>query len=1548
MTIFSKTIQGTARLVLSGGAPLATFDPTTAAAPPKARVVATRYVGGGEGAVFAIEIEVIEIDAGAGDHIAFYLTSAALRGGAPEGRSRYFQAAVPNALGSYEIAFDAAIAAQGEELICNVHTVQADGRMSRPRRVVLEDGTRPVILPAEAVVIVTPPGVAMVGIGPVTAGYQVDHVPGETTGADTAQTISRFVTRADAADPAPVENAFPYTIPQALGGAEWRLVERYYDTAGAETVYASAWSPIAAYTDTQTGRPAALAAADWEVAYAYDPTPEHSEAWVRHFRILNAAHPAWNATYLIWTSQETMEGLAFGGGGLHAAMRHPDYATAGAEHERTWVIRANAGAVWKSWMDQTADAGTAKIDTSILAYSADPETTAIEAAVFSPGSDKKSFTTPALPTAAPTPEPTPATGDIYATDIARAMPIQSEAEYLADHPRGDGLQQQTGFMQCLGKPHIVGRIQDVGGASISIDKAVSWGLPQSIGNRCLISNGGAMDPVDPKRFFLVANVSYPLLHDGFGGLYRTVDGGQNQNRVIPFRATGSNHMHSDSIAHHPNTVGPARAENWACILAGRGEDVMECHASTNGGDAWSLVRTLAKGTYGICAHMAGDPKGTAKYYAATETGLWRFENWGSATGGITKLSGSGGLPVGAINGPIHVSADGNTIIVGVRNKGFYKSTNGGGTWSLLYAATNLHKGFVNPWNPRYLAYTIHEPNTNPRFSDDGGATFYQPTGIEKRPGYSGSISPTYQHCHVVWFGDGPELYMEGRQTNVPSSNSCWRSADNGRNLVLSMDGILGVQFGTPMAVQSFDPVDPMRFAMGFLDVRFGLTKTGGRHTELLVIPTALRVAGQHSTCHGLALHPTIDRIAGGIDRTSSGTLYVWDRGVWSKPLGDATSRWHGICYSTDDPNFWYGGRHRSVNGALAWSAMAGLPSDCIVVGCTLTAPGVQAIYAINTAGDRRQLRRSLDHGETWPVVITSPSNLIGVPGYLMAVFKAHPSDKNIVFTKAANPAHIRKWNISAGTFVDLDPTGGADVDFELSRFAIDRNDPAILYASCQDHGTTHKLMRSLNGGASWENLSRYVWRGQHQMMEAAPDGTLLFSTSYGIRAIKGPNDAAGSIFRGLSQKNNSYVGDYMGSGTAPADGGTPPPAPATDWPALAQAHADTAIAAALAQYDDANGTNCQIRGQTPVVLAYAAFTGNTSADARLNAQLDHILRPDRMISANGGINQQFYARVAAMCAIVRRTPRIWDSFSAAKKSKIDAMMKGNAIDAAFVAADKNPNTNAGSLHLRGNYYNTRSTGPNVSSGLPARLMISAAYFGVPELAAMLENYSHSAFRTELNDLFGTTSNMARTFAGNFANAPSAAAIQTALDGWTYYQSSVTSIKGLMLPGAQQSMWKLLDRKVVSGLNNGAGAKLDPSRGKIVSGAANTPHLGDLECHFRELDGLDAGSGGGGERSSMSYAMWTLRTWTDAFLCAEIAGILPMGDADVADALRRFKKAMDVFIYFNQRGYYSWAHDGANGGGGGGPATWDASTTGSWNVPMSLAIWTDILKPRLAL
>ena len=384
-----------------------------------------------------------------------------------------------------------------------------------------------------------------------------------------------------------------------------------------------------------------------------------------------------------------------------------------------------------------------------------------------------------------------------------------------------------------------------------------------------------------------------------------------------------------------------------------------------------------------------------------------------------------------------------------------------------------------------------------------------------------------------------------------------------------------------------------------------------------------------------------------------------------------------------------------------------------------------------------------------------------------------------------------------------------------------------------------------------------------------------------------------------------------------------------------QAAVNAAIAAPLIRYSRTYSggahTNGAYYGGASITLAMASYAGNTSADARLLAQIRDTLVAGREPTSNGGYPTQHEKHVTGMFVIVKHTPRIWDQLSSSEKTKIDRIMKATLFASAFTTGDNNPFVSSGTQQytLDGDSNVDRSWNPNYREGMIGGMLVGMAYFGGPAVTeAILTSYNHSQFLAELNS--GGLPNAYETFNWKAANpssgAPSAAQIEATVRNYRYLSMTLADYMDIY----EDLVAFTYSRNVNAGLNNGGGIN---GYGKIASGAATLPNPG-APGMLREFDGSDAN----GSRSSLIYAFDGYRPNLTNQLSLIVAGYWRKTDPVAASAVALLNIGNTDLWYKAEKGYYSYAKGVSQGYQDFG----DFGTSHGFIYNRSL--WDDVLKP----
>lgn len=261
----------------------------------------------------------------------------------------------------------------------------------------------------------------------------------------------------------------------------------------------------------------------------------------------------------------------------------------------------------------------------------------------------------------------------------------------------------------------------------------------SFGNWTVLGNvaniGGrvlsiAIDPANANRIF-VGTAS--------GGIYKTTDAGSNWQYV----PTGFPVLGVASILIDPlnsNVLYAGTGEVYRTSNSNFGYNVWKARGtygvgilkSTDGGATWSQVMNKNMSDLFAIQMLKFDPTNSNTIYACTTHGLFKSTDAGatwSATPILNKPYISD-IAINPSNSNIIVAAVGNLVDV---DKGVYRSTNGGTSWTASANATigtsfNGYIRFDNIGSTRLFASVGNGSGNELYMSTDFGATWIQKTG----------------------------------------------------------------------------------------------------------------------------------------------------------------------------------------------------------------------------------------------------------------------------------------------------------------------------------------------------------------------------------------------------------------------------------------------------------------------------------------------------------------------------------------------------------------------------------------------------------------------------------------------------------------------------------------------------------------------------------------------------------------------------------------------------------------------------------------------------
>jgi photosystem II stability/assembly factor-like uncharacterized protein len=529
------------------------------------------------------------------------------------------------------------------------------------------------------------------------------------------------------------------------------------------------------------------------------------------------------------------------------------------------------------------------------------------------------------------------------------------------------------------------------------------------------------------------------------------------------------------------------------------------YKSTDGGATWERAGLRSAGAFG---RIVADPTDAQRVFAAAagnlyvpggQRGLYRSDDagktWKRVLQGDNDTTGAVDVAVDPANPNNvlatmwdHVRYETHRVYAGV-GSGVYRSADGGDTWTEVELPGNVKPEDVGrigvafaPSDPR-RAYAIVSNKLDGTGvglwrSDDGGATWARTAA---------SVGSLTQSSFGWWFGrvfvdpaDADRVFVPGVELN--------ESTDGGDRFVAHSSTLIGVLTGAFQAgpalhadqhAMAWDPKSPGRVYVG---------NDGGTYRSDANATIGSWVA---AVSQGWTQHYSVDVGEQRPDYLVSG---LQDNLCQRNPAGANPANWtkYGICgdglqtlINPVDESFTYACSQYGFCGVQRF----GVPDPRRLGLVGARPPGQRYGWMTPLEFDPSDpsvmyfgsnvLSRSTDNGITWtpisPDLTTNPEQLDPNAGYriygTITAVAAAASDPNVLYVGTDDGL---LW-----TTKDLGKTWTPLSDENLpgtwvTSVAVDPDDAAVAYAAFsgfRDGADTPHVVRTTDGGATWENIS---------------------------------------------------------------------------------------------------------------------------------------------------------------------------------------------------------------------------------------------------------------------------------------------------------------------------------------------------------------------------------------------------------------------------------------------------------------------------------------------
>ncbi|HXE51756.1 MAG TPA: autotransporter-associated beta strand repeat-containing protein [Tepidisphaeraceae bacterium] len=563
--------------------------------------------------------------------------------------------------------------------------------------------------------------------------------------------------------------------------------------------------------------------------------------------------------------------------------------------------------------------------------------------------------------------------------------------------------------------------------------------------------GVAGDPTNASVLYVAA---------AGGGVWKTVDGGASWTPLTDNQST----LFMGAIAvakSNPNVIYAGTGEATNSFLSYYGRGVLK---STDGGTTWSLMGNSVFDRHTI-SQIAVDPTNANNLYVAV------------GGGGVNGVGG---------------------------NTGVWKSTDGGGTW--VNTTTSISSGAqfsdveMDPTNPQRLFCAVNSGSLSGVYQTTNGATSWTLVAGGLPSGSS------VGNPRVAISASNPQVVYASFD-NPSNSNAAgiWKSTDGGATWAQpgTVPNYMGGQgwYDTTLIV---DPTNSnIAYAGG--QTSFIQTTDGGAHwTDISTGATGNN--GPHADHHAIGFDANghlLDGDDGGVwrlDNATPGSI------LWTDLNSNLQiTQFIGGDISPTDPNAALGGSQdngtEQFSGNSVWTLREG--GDGGTVRIDKQNPSIVYHEApIESFGATNFFRRSADGGQTWTAAVNGINALD--PQNFYPPFAVDPTNgSHLVF--GTNRVYETTNQGTNWAPISTPNTNGWTTSGNLDALAFSPSSPGTIYASAGGH-----LFVTTNDGAAWTQHDATGVNGSYAQILVDPSNaqtvyvvTSAFGLPHVLRSIDG-------------------------------------------------------------------------------------------------------------------------------------------------------------------------------------------------------------------------------------------------------------------------------------------------------------------------------------------------------------------------------------------------------------------------------------------------------------